>query len=209
MGLETRATGKYIGIYKGKFCQRVQSTDEGAVARILEKGQNAGKTVYEKYYDSFVGKLVDIKTNDGPYGKQWDFAFKDQEDVYHLNLPYSNSFAKNFLKILPNVDLTKEMKVSPLTKEVDGKNKSSLFVNQDNIAIKHAYTKENPNGLPPMVQVKVKGELVWDDTDMLVFLENMVKTAIIPKLEGVGTASAGADNNALADTLGGAQEDEF
>jgi len=209
MGLETRATGKYIGIYKGRFCQRVQSTEEGAVARILEKGQNAGKTVYEKYYDSFVGKLVDVKTNDGPYGKQWDFAFKDAGEVYHLNLPYSNSFAKNFLKILPNVDLAKEMKVSPSTKEVDGKNKSSLFVNQDGVALKHAYTKEAPNGLPAMVQVKVKGELVWDDTDMLEFLHNMVMTTIVPKLEGV--SSPEKDVNALADTLGGgaSTEDEF
>jgi len=213
MGLETRSTGKYIGIYKGRFCQRVQSSEEGSVARVLEKGPNAGKTVQEKYYDSFVGKLVDIKTNDGPYGKQWDFAFKDNADVYHLNLPYSNSFAKNFLKILPNVDLTKEMKVSPSTKEVDGKMKSSLFVNQDGIAIKHAYTKENPNGLPPMVQVKVKGELVWDDTDMLEFLKQMVFKNIVPRLEGAGSQSADKDTNTLNETLGGGagsgEEDEF
>lgn len=210
MGLGNRATGKYIGIYKGKFVQRVQQTTEGAIARVLEKGPNAGKTVYELYHDEFTGKLIGISTNDGKgYGKQWDFAFRDAEEVYHLNLPYSNSFAKNFLKILPNVDLTKEMKVSPSTKEVDGKNKSSLFVNQDGVALKHAYTKDAPNGLPQMVQVKVKGELVWDDTDMLEFLHNMVMTTIVPKLEGVKSSSE--DTNTLADTLGGGagEEDEF
>ena len=210
MGLETRQSGKYIGIYKGRFAQRVQPTEEGAIARILEKGDKAGTTVYEKYYDSFVGKLVDIKTNDGKYGKQWDFAFKDQGEVYHLNLPYSNSFAKNFLKILPNVDLSKEMKVSPSTKEVDGVNKSSLFVNQDGVALKHAYTKDVPNGLPKMVQVKVKGELVWDDTDMLEFLHNMVITEIVPKLEGVTSGDKATDT--LAQTVnesGEKVEDEF
>lgn len=186
MGLEIRAEGKYISIHKGRFAQRVQPNTEGAVARVLEKGQNAGKTVYEKYYDSFVGKLVGIKTTDGPYGKQWDFSFQDAGDVYHLNLPYSNSFAKNILKMLPNCDLSKEMKVTPQTKEVDGVNKSSIFINQDGVSIKHAFTKENPNGLPPMTQVKVKGELVWDDTEQLAFLQNMVDNVIVknlPKIE--------------------------
>lgn len=182
MGLENRTEGKFISIYKGRFAQRVHPDTEGAVSRVLEKGQNAGKTVHEKYYDSFTGTLVGLKVTDGPYGKQWDFAFQDSGEVYHLNLPYSNSFAKNILKMLPNVDLTKEMKVTPQTKEVDGKNKSSIFINQEGASIKHAYTKENPNGLPPMVTVKVKGEDVWDDTAQLEFLQNMVDTTIVPKL---------------------------
>jgi len=185
MGLETRAEGNIIGIYKGKLCQRVTKEVDGAIARILEKGENAGKTVYEKYYDSFTGKLVDVKTTEGKYGRQWVFSFKDQKEIYNLCLPYSNSFAKNFLKMLPNADLTKVMKVSPMTKEVDGKNKSSLFINQDGVALKHAYTKENMNGLPQMVQVRVKGELVWDDTAVLEFLHAMVERDIRPKLEGI------------------------
>jgi len=183
MGLETRAEGKYISIYKGRFAQRVQPNTEGAVARVLEKGPKAGQTVYEKYYDSFVGKLVGIKTTENAnYGKQWDFAFQDNGEVYHLNLPYSNSFAKNMLKMLPNVDLTKEFKVSPQTKEVDGVNKSSLFINQDGNSIKHAFTKDQPNGLPQMVQIMVKGKLEWDDTAQLAFLEDMVKNTIVPRL---------------------------
>lgn len=201
MGLETRALGQYIGIYKGKFCQRVQENTEGAVSRVLEKGQNAGKTVWEKYYDSFVGKLIDIKVNESPYGKQWDFAFKDQDEVYHLNLAYSNSFAKNFLKILPNVDLSKEMKVQPETKEVDGKNKSSLFVSQDGVSLKHAYTKDNPNGLPQMVQVKVSGNLVWDDTDQLEFLHSMVEREIVPILKGLTPEPLKEETKSPLDTL--------
>lgn len=210
MGLGMQERGNFINIYKGRFAQRGQKDDAGVVGRVLEKGPNAGKMVYEKYYDFFVGKLIGVSTNDGRgYGKQWDFAFRDKGEVYHLNLPYSNGFAKNFLKILPNVDLTKEMKVQPQTKEVDGKNKSSLFVSQDGVSLRHAYTKEAPNGLPPMVQVKVKGELVWDDTDMIEFLHAMVMKDIVPKLEGV--SSPEKDTNALADTLGGGatQEDEF
>ena len=178
MGLENREGGNFITILNGKFCQRVPQGTEGSAERV----NKLGKTVSEKFYDSFTAKLVGIRTQDGEYGKSWLFDFKDGEEVYHLQLSYSNSFATAFLKMLPNVDLTQEMKVSPSTKEVDGKQKSSLFINQNGAPIKHAYTKDAPNGMPDMEQVTVKGQLVWDDTKRLAFLQNMVDTLIVPKL---------------------------
>ncbi len=189
MGLDNRQEGNFITILQGKFCQRVPAGTVGSKERI----NKVGKTVHEKFYDSFTGKLIGIKTQDGEYGKSWIFSFRDAGEVYHLQLSYSNSFATAFLKILPNVDLTKEIKVMPSTKlGDDGKNKSSLFINQDGVALKHAYTRENPNGMPDMEQVTVKGQQVWDDTKRLEFLHNMVATKIIPQLEGVPEASAPA-----------------
>lgn len=189
MGLENREGGNYITIFNGKFCQRVPEGTAGAEMRT----NKLGKTVWEKFYTSFTGKLIDIRTQDGTYGKSWVFDFIDEGEVYHLQLSYSNSFATAFLKMLPNIDLSKEMKVSPSVKEVDGKSKSSLFVNQDGVAIKHAYTKDNPNGMPDMEQITIKGQLVWDDTKRLEFLQNMVNTEILPKLEKVGIEGAVED----------------
>lgn len=181
MGLNNRQEGNFISILQGKFCQRVPEGTEGAVKRT----NKLGNVVYEKFYDSFTAKLVDIRVQDGTYGKTWNFVFKDKEEPYTLQLSYSNSFSTAFLKMLPNIDLTKEMKISPSVKDVDGKPRSSLFVNQDGKAIKHAYSKENPNGLPPMEQVTVKGTLVWDDTKRLEFLDKMVHEVIIPKLRAL------------------------
>ena len=180
MGLEKREVGNFITIYDGKFSQRVEKGEEGAVERV----NKLKKTVYEKYHDSLTGKLVSLRVKDGEYGKQWVFGFQDQKDVYLLQLPYSNSFSKNILKMLPNADLAKEMRLTPSAKEVDGQKKYSIFINQDGVALKHAYTRDNPNGLPPMTQVTVKGSLVWDDTDQMVFLEKMAMDTIVPKLEG-------------------------
>lgn len=178
MGLDNREGGKYITILGGKFCVRVQQGTKGAVERV----NKIGKTVYEVFYDSFTGKLVNIRTRDGSYGKSWEFDFRDGSEVYTLQLSYSNSYATNILKMLPNVDLTKEMKVQPSQKMEDGKTKSSLFISQDGTTLKHAYTKDNPRGLPPMVEVMVKGQKVWDDSARLAFLEAMVKSDILPKL---------------------------
>lgn len=188
MGLEQREEGNYITILGGRFCQRVQEGTEGAETRV----NKLGKTVHEKFYDSFTGKLIDIKVKDGNYGKTWNFSFKDKEEVYILQLSYSNSFATAFLKMLPNIDLSKEMKVTPSVKEVDGKNRSSLFVNQDGVAVKHAYTMAEPNGMPDMEQVEVKGEKIWDDTKRIAFLHNMVVKDILPKL-GVSSTRSQVD----------------
>lgn len=199
MGLDNRQSGNFITILNGKFCQRVSENDDGAIQRT----NKLGKVVWEKFYDSFTGKLVNIKTQDGSYGKSWVFSFRDKAEVYHLQLSYSNSFATAFLKMLPNIDLTKEMKVSPSVKEVDGKNKSSLFINQDGNTIKHAYTKDVPNGLPPMEEITIKGQKMWDDTKRLEFLQNMVTTQIVPKLEGLKTSDAVESADALAEELKG------
>jgi hypothetical protein len=186
MGLDNRQTGNFITILGGKLCQRVSEDTLGAVKRT----NKLGNVVYEKFYDSFTGKLIDIKVQDGTYGKTWNFVFKDKEEPYTLQLSYSNSFSTALLKMLPNIDLTKEMKISPSVKEVDGKDRSSLFINQDGKTIKHAYSKETPNGLPQMEQVTVKGVLVWDDTKRLEFLDNMVHTLIIPKFQTIAGANA-------------------
>jgi hypothetical protein len=181
MGLDTRQTGNFITILGGKLCQRVSEDTIGAVKRT----NKLGNVVYEKFYDSFTGKLIDIKVQDGTYGKTWNFVFKDKEEPYTLQLSYSNSFSTALLKMLPNIDLTKEMKISPSVKEIDGVNRSSLFINQDGKAMKHAYSRENPNGMPDMEQVTVKGVLVWDDTKRLEFLDKMVHETIIPKLRAI------------------------
>lgn len=194
MGLQNYERGNYITIFNGKFTQSVPDNTPGSVTRVNKNG----KTVHEKYYDSFVGKLVGIKTQDGSFGKNWLFSFKDKDEVYNLQLGYSNNYAVNILKMLSNIDLNIEMKVSPKSEEKDGKTQTSLFINQNGNPIKHAFTKDAPNGIPQWEQIIVKGVPTWDNTKQMLFLENLVMTQIVPKLEGV---PATANNQAtLQDT---------
>ena len=218
MGLiqtEEQRGGNFITIYGGKFAQRVPEGTLGGVSRV----NKLNKTVTEKFYPSFVGKLVNIRLQEGgQYGTNWLFSFKDGDEVYHLQLSYSNSFATAFLKMLPNIDVSKEMKVTPETSVGDdNKVKSSLFVSQEGNHIKHAYTKENPNGLPDMEQVMVRGEQQWDDTKRLAFLWDMVQQTIIPKLPKVEEESTGTivhettpanEGKSLDEVFGEGQPDE-
>lgn len=189
MAFSDREGGKYFTILGGKFCIRVSSDTPGAKERV----NKLGKTVHEIFKDSFEGRLINIRTRDGEYGKSWEFDFQDEGEIYTLQLSYSNSYATNILKMLPNVDLSKPMKVQPSQKIEDGKTKSSLFISQDGVTLKHAFTKDKPNGMPDMKKIMVSGKEQWDDTDRLVFLQNMVDTEILPKLPKAGAAApAGA-----------------
>lgn len=205
MALENREGGKYITIMGGKFCIRVAEGTPGAVTRV----NKMSKTVHELFYDSFTGKLLNIRKRDSEYGPQLEFDFRDQEDVYTLQLSASSSNATNLLKILPNADLTQEMKIQPSLKvEADGKKKSSLFVSQNGVTLKHAYTKDNPNGMPPMEQIMVKGVPTWDDTKRLEFLMAMMERDILPKLPRDAAAPA-ADASVAVDEDGASDDDDF
>lgn len=205
MGLENREGGKYITILNGKFAIRVPEGTAGAVQRV----NKLGNTVHEKYYDSFTAKLVNIRTRESQYGKNWEFDFRDGGEVYTLQLSYSNSMSANLLKILPNVDLTKEMKMQPSQKVEDGKTKSSLFISQDGVTLKHAYTKDNPNGLPDMEKVMVKGQLVWDDSKRLEFLHAMVQSDILPKLPRDTQATGDEAAMAVEETATSGDDDDY
>jgi len=179
MGLQNYEGGNWITIFDGKFTQNAKEGEIGAISRVNKKGN----TVWEKYYDSFTAKLVGIKTLDGAYGKSWIFDFQDGGEVYHLRLSYSSGYAQAFLKMLPNIDIKKELRMQPQASIVDGKPKSALFVNQDGKPVKHAYTKENSNGLPQWEKITLKGVETWDNSAQLDFLYNMAMTTIVPKLD--------------------------
>jgi hypothetical protein len=206
MAFGNREGGNYFSILNGKFSVRVQEGTPGAVSRV----NKLGKQVWEIFHDSFTGKLVNIRVRDGEYGKSWNFDFKDGGEIYTLQLPYSNSSAVNLLKILPNADLAKEMKVQPSMKIEDNVKKTSIFVSQDGVTLKHAFTKDNPNGMPDLKKVVVSGKEVWDDTDRLAFLQKMVDEQILPKLPGRQEAQAAAapHERALDVEAGAGGEDE-
>lgn len=202
MGLANREGGKYITIMDGKFAMRVAEGTQGATPRV----NKLGKTVHEMHYDSFTGSLINIRRRDGEYGPQLEFDFRDDGEIYTLQLSASSSMATNLLKILPNADLTQEMKVQPSMKLEDGKKKSSLFVSQNGTTLKHKYTKDNPNGMPPMEEIVVKGQKVWDDTKRLEFLMAMMEQDILPKLPKDASTSAPAaaeETDEFGDPLGG------
>lgn len=184
MALYNTSRKTYLTVYDGKFTRRVEEGTIGAVSRMTQPKKGEGKMVHELYFSNLSGKITDIYTRDGAYGKTWNIDINDGTEKYSLQFGYSDGLAIAFLKMLPNVNLDEDVvfSISKKFDPKDNKEKTSLFLNQNNEPIKHAFTMALPNGLPEMKMVVVNGEEKWDSTERLAFLQNMVDTQILPKL---------------------------
>jgi hypothetical protein len=177
LGNSTNAT--FLKVYDGKIVRTFKNATTDSKSRV----NKSGNTVHEEFYDYVEGRITSITTKEvDDYGKFWVIKLSDNGNDYQLEFNYSGSVAASFLKALPNVDLTKPVRLSP-KKTVDGdKTRQTLFINQDGKAAKWFWTKDNPGDLPGLSKVKVKGKETWDDSDQLEYLENYVKETILPQL---------------------------
>ena len=162
----------YLSVADGNLVRQHKQATERTTERITK----TGKLVYEERFKDLTAKLVKIDTKENDYGKQWQLNFTDGEVTYIVSLPFSSRYASSFLKALPNVNLYKEVRFMPWAmkdKNDATKTITGITLYQDGNKIAPAYTKEDPNGLPQMTKIKVKGKEQWDDSDMMLFLENM------------------------------------
>ena len=168
----------FLGIANGKIVRQFKQATEKSTSRV----NKMGREVHEEFYDSLTGILKDVTTKESEYGKFWVVKMESEGKLYQIEMNYSGGYAASFLKTIPNADLTKEFTIAPkLTIEGD-KKKSVLFVNQMQKGLKWFFTRDNPNGMPELAKIKVKGKDTWDDSDRMEFLENYMKTEILPKL---------------------------
>jgi hypothetical protein len=190
MGLENNSNAIYLTISNGKICRQVAAKTETS----KERTNKNGKLVNEEFYDRISGMLTDIKVREveiaGQQSKFWELKIEDEGKLYQLQFNYSSGYASCFLKSIPNADLKERTSFIPKMTEENGKKKTTLFVNQGGNTLKHYYTKDNPNGLPQMTLTKLKGKDVWDDYDMMQFLEKMINEKIKPQLKGATISQA-------------------
>lgn len=178
----------YLSVADGNLVRQHKQANE----RTSERLTKTGKLVFEERFKDLTAKLDGIATRENDYGKQWQLKFQDQGDFYIVSLPYSSRYASSFLKALPNLDLSKEVRFMPWAmkdKNDATKTITGITLYQDGEKIAPYYTKEDPKGLPQMVKIKVKGKEQWDDSDMMSFLENMALNVFEQDHKDLSTAS--------------------
>jgi hypothetical protein len=185
MGAVMQSNAIFLTISNGQICKKVSKPTNISKERVNKNGAY----VNEEFYKGWKGQITAIEVREHKeYGKFWNVTLTDDQGDAILQMKYSSGYSTAFLKMLPNVDLKSDVIITPkLTIEGD-KKKTSLFITQHGQPIKWFYTRDNPNGLPELKKIRVKGQDVWDDSDMAEFLEKMVNTEIIPKLPKGRTA---------------------
>ena len=193
MGLTKHTDGgTFLTVMDGSLVQSHKEPKEGRTTTRVNKN---GKTVHEEKFDVIEGLLVSLKTKDHEtYGKQYILGVQDGEDLFYINISQNSGSAVRFLKALPNVDLSKRVKLMPWSmadKVNPAKKIQGITMWQDGEKILPYYTKEEPNGLPEMKKVKIKGKDTYDSFEMDVFLEAMAQKMFekVPAKEEAKTES--------------------
>lgn len=153
MGLEN-STRLYVGIKEGKFVTKKD-----------------GQTFT---HDSLDGVISDIYVKvDGPFGLELLLTLRDKGEDFVVQMLLRSGYARAFLSVLPNISLAEKIVLVPTAKNNSNTQRTdySMYINQGGAALKWAYTRTNPNGLPEAVPCKVKDEKSglmkdsWDFTD--------------------------------------------
>lgn len=184
MGAVLQTNAIYLTISNGQLCRKFNSPTKASKERVNKKGV----TVNEEYYKGWKGRITGIAVQEHKeFGKFWNVTITDEQGEAIIQMNYSSGYSAAFLKTLPNIDLDSDIVFSPNMKIENDKKKATVFITQHGQPVKWYYTKDNPNGLPELQKMKVKGKVTWDDSDIMEFLEKMVFTTIVPKL-GKGAA---------------------
>lgn len=198
MGENVRATNiRYYSIINGKISRRVKKDTAGAIAR----ENKLGETVYELQFDSLSGRLKDIQIEfKEKFGKQAKIILTEDGTDFCLNFSFSGSQSMGFFKRLPNIkpEIPIEIHTGIMHDVEKNKDRHWLTVKQNGTKVEYFYTKENPNGLPDMEQITVKGIKQWDSTKQLEFIEAYLNNEFLPKLRKVSDIP---DNSEIQDDI--------
>lgn len=185
MGLETNTSSRiFLSISDGKIAQRFQEQVPDSVPCTNKEGS---KSWYEKRHDRISGMVTDIQKKETDWGSRLLILIEDKGEVFQLEMPWSSRYSSGFFLCLPNIDFTKKVTFSPWMKIIDGEKKTNLYINQEVDGklegVKWYWTKDDPGSLPPMVQVMVKGQQVWDDTERQMYFEKYINEKVLPILK--------------------------
>lgn len=180
MGLENHSNRIYLSVADGKIIQRVKEGTPNAIQRTTKNG----KVVHEIKFGSLSGFLSGVSIKENEFGKDWIFEIEDDGQVFALQMMYNSRYATTFLNALlnPDVNLNMPITITPWSKEVEGKTKTATYLKQGEEDVKWYFTKDNPNGMPPLEKVVFKGKEQWDDFAIMEFLKAQVETKIKPNL---------------------------
>ena len=180
MGLEnTQRSCTFIRIRYGKMPVRVKEPTKTSVEYEYTRGPNAGKIVHEELFDKLTGKIIDIYWREHKeYGRTWCVLVQDKdEEMFQLEFDYSSRYTSGFFTRLENCDLSREISFRTFAIKDDetGKLKYYGTIEQDGEKITPKYTKENPNGLPPMEKKFFNGKEQWDSFEQTEFFRKLIE----------------------------------
>jgi len=167
MGLHNKKKGIFVNLSNGKFA--------------IKSGENI------EYYDSLSGRILSVSFRmrefKGATYETATFEIADNVDVYLLEMRTDSGYFRSMTNSLKSGDPKKLVNLNAFSKQVDGKSRTGMFVNQGGKTLKHAHTKDNPNGMPLIEYVIFKGKEEMDNTKQIQFFKDWLSSIQFEKDE--------------------------
>lgn len=163
--------GTFISILAdGSMRMVVPEGTEGAVKREYETSDEKKGVKHEIVYTELEGLIKGVKFFEGDFGKLLQIAFSG-EPLIILSVSTESSYGEDLMKKLPNIDITKEVKLVPYSfEDLKGKKRKGVTVYQDGNKIESYYygvgndgKKTEINGYPEVKLPKGKKTMSKDD----------------------------------------------
>jgi len=106
----------------GSFRLPAKEGQEGAVKRDYETSDGKTGTKWEVVANALSGVITDIEFVEATFGRLLQITIKDDQGNLTISVGTNNNFATDFMKKLPNMDLTQEYRLAPYS-FVDDKSK--------------------------------------------------------------------------------------
>jgi hypothetical protein len=124
--------------------QKVDKDTPGSVKRQTQSGTDS----WALEHDYIIGKIENIfYKEDVQYGNSFEIVISDVADTYQLSLSETSRYCVAFLKKLPNIDLTNNVKLIAYDfTDKEGKRKSGLSIEQEGQKIGSYYERKQEDG---------------------------------------------------------------
>ena len=154
-------------------------------------------------YDFVSGHITGIELDRSDIGDRIKLTLNDAGDEFILSISTDSAYGESFMNQMNNIDLGAEVTLQlwsmipdqwfDLTGKTVKSNKVGLTLKQGGAKLEKYYTKENPNGMPQLVQKTVKGKVEWDSTDR----DNFLYEELLKFIEKANASAAVATHNSV------------
>lgn len=162
LGNESGGSKVFVNVANGKFKVKSSKDNPNAVHRVNKDS----KDVYELLYTTLTGLITDARFTEDAYGQKLELSVLDEGTDYVVNIPFGGSACISFMSRVEKIDLTQPVKLSAFeypNAKGDYHN-TYIGVEQGGKKIDSDYGKDKPKSFSQSVEMKIKGQTVWDDT---------------------------------------------
>lgn len=170
----------YLKVMNGKLVQTVKEGTPNSVQRLNKNNE----TVFELLFTGLTARITNIALIDGKFGKELEVKAKTGEQAFVIQTPSSGGYAYGFFTRMTNLDFEKDTEIVPYAIEDKntGKTNHVIVLYQDGKKVEPAFTKDAPNGLPPLETIKgadgkevlKNNKPIWDDSKRIEFFSDIV-----------------------------------